>query len=107
MPASPRQQPVPKVPKPGATKALQKKIESGLVSVPIGPFGLFGERVMTVAEFQRRAQRRQPAAKKPASRKATQRRWLLWPIIYVETKPKKKAASSKKKRWIIPGILYW
>ena len=103
MPPRNGQQPIPRMPKPGATKALKKKVDSGLVRVPIGPFGLFGDRVMTVAEFQKKAQRKQ-AARKPASRKTAQRRWILWPLVYVDVKPKK---ASKKKRWIIPGILHW
>lgn len=99
----------PRVPKPRPAgkpnPALKKAVDSGLVAVPVGPFGLFGERVMTVKRYQQLSQRRQ-ATQKPASRKATQRRWILWPLVYAEVKAKK-PSSSKKKRWIIPGILYW
>jgi hypothetical protein len=106
MPPRNGQQPIPRIPKSGATKALQKKIESGLIAVPRGPFGIFGETVMTVAEFQRRSQKRQPAQrKKPTSHKSTQKRWIVPGLLYVETKPRK-ASSSKKKRWIVWPFLY-
>lgn len=104
MPASPQRVPKPRDPgKPNP--ALKKAVESGLVAVPRGPFGILGERVMSVKRYQQLSQRRQPAQR--GGKKATQKRWILWPLIYVEVKPKKASTSAKKKRWIIPGILYW
>lgn len=70
------------------------------IMVPRGPLGIFGDRMVTPERYARE----QAAEKKARERRAKRRK----------TKVKKTAKRAitgkkqpKKKRWIIPGILYY
>lgn len=74
--------------------------ETGLITVPIGPFGLFGERVMTPQQYAKYQKRKEAVkARKVKQRKAKAKKTAK--RVITGKKP------AKKKRWIIPGILYY
>lgn len=78
----------------------------GLIRVSRGPFGIFGDRVMSIKTFQREQNRLERAKIRADRRKKARRKAALKRAARKALVGKKKRKGKKKKRWIIPGILY-
>lgn len=96
-PRAPRPRPLYKNPEDMTDEELQAK---GYTRVPIGPFGIFGSRIMTLRNFNKR----QAARGRARQRRKKQRRTKAKKAVKraVTGTPKKK----RKKEWL-GGLLYW
>jgi hypothetical protein len=77
--------------------------DCGRIRVPVGPFGLFGTKIMTIKTYNAQQARKAKAAARRKAKRAANRKKKAKKVVKRVVTGKK----SKKRRWIIPGLIYW
>lgn len=79
----------------------------GLIKVPIGPFGSFGNKWVTPRKFAKDERARERREARQARNKAARRKKRRNQAIKKARQTAWGKKGKKKNNWIIPGILKW